>query len=230
MRRKLIVFGCIGSLSLPIGAEADRLSIDKIYHPYVQPMEKELEWRAISADNNETNRFAYGQALTDNFFLEGYINSQEMTNENYKINSYALEGQWQLTDQGEYSADWGLVAELEKTKSQDSWQASTGLITEKQWNRWLGTANLWLLYDWGAGRNEQVNAALSLQARYRYSRYFEPAVEFYSGRYTSAAGPVVMGDLDFGQGRKLHWEAGTIMGLDAQTPNLTWRFLTEFEF
>lgn len=30
--------------------------------------------------------------------------------------------------------------------------------------------------------------------------------------------------------RKLHWEAGVIIGLDNKTPDNTWRLLTEFEF
>ena len=211
-------------------AAADKLAIDKIYHPYVQSMEKEFEWRSIYPDSSETQRFAYGQAVSDNLFLEGYVNSQEITNEDYKVNSYAMEARWQLTDQGEYSADWGAVAELEKTAGQDSWEASTALIAEKQWNRWLGTANLWFNYKWGSDRKQEFNPALSLQARYRYSPYFEPAVEYYTGKYTKAMGPVMMGDLNFSHGRKLHWEVGSILGLDARTPNMTWRFLAEFEF
>jgi hypothetical protein len=39
-----------------------------------------------------------------------------------------------------------------------------------------------------------------------------------------------MGDIKFGLGKKLHWEAGVVFGLDNKSPDNTWRFLTEYEF
>jgi len=41
---------------------------------------------------------------------------------------------------------------------------------------------------------------------------------------------VALGNLSFGQGRKLHWETGLIVGLDQQTPDSTLRLLLEYEF
>jgi len=64
----------------------------------------------------------------------------------------------------------------------------------------------------------------------RFSRHFEPAIEFYSAQNTRGIGPVIMGDIKFNGRKKLHWEAGAIVGLDSNTPDKTWRFLTEFEF
>lgn len=213
----------------PVSAIADRLAIDKIYHPYVNAMERELEWRMTSADGKQTHRLAVGKALSDRLFVEGYLTADEQ-NHSFRLSNYELETRWQLTEQGEYSADWGVVAEVEKAHEQDAWEVASAVLAEKEWRRWVGTANLWFIYEWGDNRNDEFETALSMQARYRYSRHFEPAIELYSGQNTRALGPAIMGDVRFGAGKKLHWETGLIFGLDDKTPDTTLRLLTEFEF
>ena len=73
-------------------------------------------------------------------------------------------------------------------------------------------------------------AAVALQARYRYSRELEPAVELYTGQDTRGLGPVIMGSWPLGGARQLRWEGGVIFGLDSDTPDQTFRALLEYEF
>lgn len=206
---------------------ADGLAIDKVYHPYVQALERELEWRMISADGEQKHRLGLGKSLSDRLFVEGYL---IVSNNESTIDAYELEAKWQLTEQGEYAVDWGAIVELEKDRYDNNWELATGLLMEKEWGTWTGSANLWAIYEWGDTIKAELESALALQARYRYSRYFEPAIEFYSGQNTRGIGPVIMGDVKFSAGKKLHWEVGSILGLDSSTPDNTWRFLTEFEF
>ena len=219
----------------PLGA--DGVVIDKIYHPYVQPLEREFEGRAIwqneqpgRPDNLQMYRFAYGQAIGDKWFAELYLVGQKSAEDSFGIEAYELELQRQLTEQGEYWADWGLLFELEKERDQDAWEFSTGLLAEKEWGRWSGTANLFLLHEWGEDIADETETRLGLQARYRYSPAFEPAVELYSGEDTRGIGPAVMGQVRLGGRRQLRWEAGAIFGLDSKSPDTTLRFLMEFEF
>lgn len=212
-------------------SQADSLSIDKIYHPYVNALEKEAEWRMRSADGQQQHKFALGNTVSNKLYLEAYLNAEERPASNkLRLLSYELEAMYQLTEQGEYSADWAVMMEVEKLHEYDAWEASTGIITEKQWHRWVGTANLWLTYEWGDNRNDEFETSLGLQARYRYSRFFEPAVELYSGQNTRAMGPVIMGDIPFAGRKNLHWESGVIFGLDDKTPDTTIRLLAEFEY
>ena len=138
--------------------------------------------------------------------------------------------QWQLTEQGEYSADWGLLFELEKETEQSIWGLSGTLLIEKEWGRTVGAANLGLTYEAGSDINNELESTAALQLRYRYSRALEPAVELYAAQDTLAAGPVLMGDQRLGIGRKLHWEFGAIFGISDRTPDQTLRALLEFEF
>jgi hypothetical protein len=226
-KRHYLTAICLSVFSVCV--QADSLAIDKVYHPYVQPLERELEWRMISADGDSLHRLGIGRSINDRLFIEGYLIAAE-EGDNFHLQAYELEAKLQLTEQGEYAIDWGLITEIEKAHHEDEWELATGLLAEKQWGRWVGTANFWLEYEWGNEVKDEFETAMALQARYRQSPRFEPAIEFYGGENTRALGPVALGDIRFAAGKKLHWEAGVLLGLTKKTPDATVRLLAEYEF
>ena len=141
-----------------------------------------------------------------------------------------MEAKWQLTEQGEFWADWGMLFELEREANEDIWEFVTAVLVEKEWGKWSGAANFFVVNERGSDINNELETKLNVQARYRYSRAFEPAIEFYSGQDTLGLGPAFLGQLSMGNGKRLKWEAGAIFGLDNDSPNQTLRFLLEFEF
>jgi len=211
--------------------------IDKIYHPYVQPLERELEFRALNEENASVGpgdrtkvRLGYGQALSDNWFAEGYLIGAKDDNRNFYLQSFEVEGIRQLTEQGEYSVDAGLLFDVESKFDGDLTEFSSALLLEKEWGRWSGTANLFGIYEFGSDVDDEFETALSLQGRYRYTMHFEPAIEFYKAQNTLGIGPVLLGSHSFGNARKLRWEGGLVLGLDNDTPDRTFRVLVEYEF
>jgi hypothetical protein len=238
MKRATLIPILLGLIGAGVGSSrADGVVIDKIYHPYVQPLEREFEWRAIwqnrqpgRPDNLQVYRLGYGQSLGEKWFVEFYLIGANSDAGSFEVGAFELEAQRQLTEQGEYWADWGVVFELEKERGLDAWEFSTGLLAEKEWGRWSGTANLYLLHEWGADIVDETETRLGLQARYRHSPAFEPAIELYSGQDTRGIGPAAMGMVRLGPKRQFRWEAGAIFGLDSKSPDTTLRFLLEFEF
>ena len=234
----LIVPGLLGFLVLaPAALRADGVVIDKIYHPYVQPLEREFEWRALwqnrqpgRPDDLQRYRFAYGQSLGDRWFAEVYLVGDRSAEDAFSLDAFEVEAQRQLTEQGEFWADWGVVFELEKERGLDAWEFATGLLAEKEWGRWSGTANLFLMHEWGGDVVDETETRLGLQARYRYSRAFEPAIELYSGEDTRGIGPAVLGQFALGGRRQARWEAGVIFGVGSASPETTVRLLFELEF
>jgi hypothetical protein len=224
IRYVLVVMLLIPGLTL-----ADDLAVDKVYHPYVQPLEREVEWRMVAADGDHLQRLGIGQSLNDRIFVEGYLLAAE-EGDTFRLEGYELETRIQLSEQGEYAVDWGMIVELEKAHQEDEWELATALLMEKQWGRWVGAANLWLEYEWGDEVKDEFETAMALQTRYRLSPAFEPAIEFYGGENTRALGPVAMGDVRFGAGKKLHWESGVLFGLSKKTPDAILRLLAEYEF
>lgn len=218
-------------------AMADGSTIDKIYHPYVQPQERELEFRSIIENNRDSPsgdervyRLGYGQSFNDRWFGEVYLIGVENDDQELRLEAYELEVLWQITEQGEFFADWGMLFELEKERSEDIMEFSTALLVEKEWGRWIGTANIYGIYEFGDDIDNEFETALALQTHYRHTRAFEPAVELYIGQDTRGLGPVMLGSWPLGGARQLRWEGGVIFGLDSDTPDQTFRVLFEYEF
>lgn len=232
-----IYFVLLAVFSPPELASADGVVIDKIYHPYVQLLEQELEWRAVSQDDQpgagdglQTHRFAYGRTLRDRWFGEVYLVGEKSDDDVFEVSGYELEATWQATERGEGWADWGLVFEFEKEANAAIWEFATGILVEKEFGKWSGTANLFIAQEWGSDIPDEVESRLGLQLRYRYSRRLEPAIEFYSGQDTRGLGPVLLGQINLGIKRQIKWETGVIYGLDDKSPNQTVRLLLELEF
>jgi len=216
---------------------ADGSVVDKIYHPYVDALENELEFRSIFQDkqtgiNNpkEIHSLALGRSIGESLFGEVYLIGAKSRTGNFDLEGYEFELKWQLTEQGEYSADWGVLFEYEKEIDKDIEKLAAGLFAEKEFGRWSGTANLFLIREWGDDIVSEYESAFSLQARYRHSRSFEPAVELYAGQGSIGVGPAVMGNFPLGARKSLNWEAGMIFGIGNKSPDQTFRFLLEYEF
>jgi hypothetical protein len=208
---------------------ADGNAIDKIYQPYVQPLEREIEWRSgVSEGGDSVHRLGLGKSFSDRLFLELYLIGED--DENFSLSAYELETRWQLTEQGEYAYDWGVLFELEREFDENIWELSSAILIEKQWRRWSSTVNLGLTYEWGSQIDNELESFLAVQTRYRYRSYLEPGLAFYSAEDTLAVGPVLMGDIRFTPGKKLHWESGLYAGLKDETPDTTWRLALEYEF
>lgn len=223
-------------LCLPV--LADGLAIDKVYHPYVDPLVWELEWRAIAADDNpvtgqgdsQVHRLSLGRAVAPNLMLEAYLVGEDDSGGNLTVSDYEVEALWQLSEQGEYALDYGLLFELEKSRRDDAWESAVSLLLERELGRYSLAANLELGYEWGDDIRDEWETGLALQSRYRYRPALEPALELYMGEDTVGIGPAGLGTFRLGPGRSLHWEAAVILGVDNTTPDYTLRALLEYEF
>ena len=222
---------------MPVLPLADGNAVDKIYHPYVDALEQELEWRAIyqddqpdQPDHRQLHRFSYGRAFGDRWFGEVYLTGDKAENDSFSLRAYEVEAKWQLTEQGEFWADWGILFELEKQARENIWEFSTGVLAEKEWGHWSSTANIIISQEWGSDIEDEIESSLGLQTRYRLSRWIEPAVELYVNEHTLALGPALMGNIQAGVRRSLHWEVGLLFGMNDKSANNTLRALIEYEF
>ncbi|MFV8816543.1 hypothetical protein [Haliea sp. E17] len=223
----------LGSVAL-----ADGNSVDRIYHPYVEQLAWELEWRmtyagaepATGLEDRQLHKLSLGHALSDSVFAEAYLVGEKSADSNFDIDAYEAEVLWQLSEQGEYLFDYGLLFEFEKEHAQDAREFSTRALLEKELGRFSATANIGLTYEWGGEIRDEFETSLSMQGRYRFSPRFEPALEWYQGENTSGLGPVMTGTESFGAMRSLYWEVGAIFGLDNDNPDYTIRALLEYEF
>lgn len=220
-----------------VPAWADGRVVDKVYHPYVQPLERELEYRfayqkqAEHPDNNAmAQKLGYGFSIAERMALEFYVMADRISPEDYKLSGYELELRWMLTEQGQYSADWGMLFELERQNNSDNYEFTSGLLMEKEFGPTSLTLNGLLVYEWGQNLESELETEFRLQYRYRWLPAVQPAIEFYAGENYRGAGPSMMGVHKFSGLEQLKWEFAVIFAIDASTVNNTLRFALEYEF
>lgn len=226
----LITAACIALCTAPVYAD-----ISRVYQPYVEQGERELEYgaslRDVGGENILLNRVGVGYAWNDKIFTEVYLLTESISHAGDEIRGYEAELKWQITEQGEYWADWGLLVEAGGARDIDRRELAVGVLWAKDLgNRWVATANGFLEYEYGDDVVDELETALRAQFRYRYSAAIEPALEFYLDDQDWAAGPAVMGIQKLGGRKQLRWELGVLFGLDADTPDTSLRFGLEFEF
>jgi hypothetical protein len=215
-------------------AFADGVVVDKVYHPYVLPNEKEVEWRLLSHQTEKTNdlaqRFAYGQSVLDNLMVEFYIVGERDSDGNFGLSAYEIETRWMLTEQGQYWADWGMLFEFEKEHNKDSWEVTSGLLFEKEIGRTSLSINAFLIFEWGNDIKNEIEMEFRAQYRYRWLPQFQPAIELYSGEDYVGIGPAFMGIQRFDRQKQLKWELAFITGLNGESKDHILRAAIEFEF
>lgn len=228
MKSLIALFLC--TAFIPLRALAD---VDKVYDPYVHRDELEVEARGVHQFDDENKhklKFAVGYGVNDLWFVEGYAIVEQETGSKTKLEEVELENKFQLTEQGEYWADFGALVEVEKKLGHDKWELKAGPLMQKQIRRWVVTANLYMEKQFGSERStSEVEFLGAAQLKYRLSPALEPAVEYYADEQTHSLGPVITGTWHRGR-TPIRWEAGVLAGLTGKSADVSFRWLLEFEF
>lgn len=213
---------------------ADGMVVDKVYHPYVTANEREFEWRFMTSQTDQNNlltqRFGYGHAILEDVAMEVYAIGTRDELDNFELSAYEIEARWMLTQQGQYWADWGVVMEFEKQKAQHIYEASLGLLIEKEFGQTSLTINLFAMQEWGESIEREWESEFRLQYRYRYRPEIQPSVEIYSGEDFFGIGPGFMGVYRIEGQKQIKWDAGFISEIAHSGKNHTFRFAIEYEF
>lgn len=225
----------VSLLTTSVQAEPSGGVVDKIYQPYVLPFEREIEWRLMSRQNDEGNelvqRFAYGHALSEFVIAEFYvIGSREKEADDFGLEGYEMEVRWMITEQGKYWADFGAIFEIEKYHNEKIWEATSGLLMEKEIGQTSLTINALLAYEWGNVVDQELKTQLRVKYRYRWMPLLQPAIELYTGDDFIGIGPGFMGIHRFSSRQQLKWELGFIAGFNGDNKDHTLRFVLEYEF
>lgn len=216
---------------------ADGSSIGKVYMPYVNPLETEIEYqgyfqsdKANALDKIQLHKLGLGHSLSDTWYGEIYVIGEGDSSQSVGIEGFEAELKIQLTEQGEFSNDWGLLFELERNTSDDIWESKNTLIVLHQWGKWVGTLNGSLSYEWGDGVNSEFESAASGQMKYRYQPAFEPGLEIFISQDTRAIGPILGGAIRLGGAKKLLWTSGILFGASDTTADTSFKLNIEYEF
>ena len=227
---KYVIWGLLCPLFISMNAYA---GVNKIYDPYVHEGETEVEfWGVHSFDDENVNKvkFAVAHGMTSFWLLEGVVEYEQETGNKGNISAVEVENKFQLTEQGKYWLDVGVLTELEKSTDGDVWEFKAGPIFQKQISRWILTTNFLLERKFGSDNTDhRVDVLGNAQLKYPYSPELQPAIEYYGDRETHSIGPVLLGKHLIGS-TPMKWELGALAGLNDAGPDFTLRWLVEWEF
>ncbi|MEH6709654.1 MAG: hypothetical protein V7733_00450 [Paraglaciecola polaris] len=208
--------------------------VDKIYHPYVLPLEQEFEWRFMSRQNDDGNslvqRLAYGRSINERVAVEVNLVGDRDQKDDFGLVSYELAARWMITEQGKYFADWGALFEIEKEVQRDAWEFTSGILVEKEFGRTSITGNYLVVYKFGNVVDNSFHSEFRMQYRYRFIPEIQPALELYTAEDFVGLGPSFMGIHRFDGQKQIKWEMGFIAGLNGDSKDHTLRASVEYEF
>lgn len=248
---RLMVAMTLASLLAPSMTPRDAHAGFKVYAPYVEHRELELEYRPSRTvdddddkDDEQIHLLGIGYGVTPWWFTEIYSEWEREagSGEDTGFEAIEWENRFQLTNPGEHWVDFGLLLEYEHTEAGDSPDAiELALLFEKELGRFEATYNLIFAHEVGDDAGSDFEFGDSFQFRYRLHRMFEPAVEFFSefgpiddvpsfDDQQHYLGPVAMGVLPLGDfGMKLQYNVGYLFGVTDETADGVIKAIFEFE-
>lgn len=219
---------------LPALAQA---GVGKIYDPYVNAYEDEIEYRAVFDDgDNDDSRDSLKQVvgvatgITEGVVVEFSASRSAISGGPNEWRNTEVELFWQLTEQGEYDSDWGAAFSLERNHVANYWEASSKVLMAHDFSHTSLVLNAALNYSWGGGIDNEFEGELRGAYVWRYSPAFSPSIEFHTSESFTALGPMVGGKYRVASGKALVWRTGVLFGVDSFTPNNILKVELEYEF
>ena len=212
-------------------------AVDKVYHPYVEPQERELEYRVTGysdGDDNrdfQTHRLGFGYGISNRIAVEAYLIGEKYAGDALQLEAYELELRWQLNEQGAEWLDGAMLFEVEHADDGSYSEIGAGFIAEKELDQhWSATANVIARYEFGDEVSDKLEGEAVAQVRYRLSQPLEPALEAYWDEDIIAFGPAALGVLPLGGRNRLKWEAAALLAVEHDIADKIFRASLEWEF
>ncbi len=219
----------------------------KVYSPYVERGELELESKGIHEndidggdENADAYRFSAGYGFTDFWFSEFAVELEHEGPEALKVESFEFENVFQLTPQGKYGLDFGMLAEIEVPRQgDDPVSLVVGPLVAKDIGRTVHIANILFEKQFGTNRESGVSLGYAWESRWRLNPYFEPGFDAFGtfgeiGNFTPASeqdhriGPMFAGAVEAGRGAKISYALGVLFGLTHDSPDLSLNWRIEY--
>jgi FTR1 family protein len=242
-----LVFGAALAAAASL-APAPAHAAHVVYSPIVEGGERALEYRghhdvdsAADRDGVEQHKLELEYAPTARWMTELGGEWEKEPGERLKATEIFFENVFQLTEQGQYWADFGVLAEYAHSLAKGGRDAlEVGVLAEKQIGASVATLNLTAEREFERGAKAETEYAFLW--RYRMRQAFEPGIELHGefgewgefGRlkeHAHQAGPALLGRIPSAGGRgAFRYEAALLLGLTKASPNSTFRVMLEWEF
>lgn len=219
----------------------------QVYSPNLVLGEQEFELRSFSSwgtgpgtGDEKALKLAYGHTFTDWWATELYAEGEQEYGETLKLEDFEWENRFQLTPQGKYWVDVGLLNENEIPRfSDDPYQIKFGPAFEKDIGRFTTLLNLLAVHEYGTNATPGVGLEYRARLEYRWRPAVSPLIEAYGeplgrigayGQPRNQIGPGVAGQIAVGAGRSLRYGVVALFGASRAAADGTLVMRLEYEF
>jgi len=218
---------------------------DYIYSPLVQEGEREIDFKAGTADTHPRQSAAtigFGYGVTSRWFTEIYVKAKNEGNGTY-YDAVEWENRFQLTETGQYPFETGFLLEIEKPKGPGSgWEVKWGPLLQTDIGRVQINFNPLLRSYIDSRESHGTEFLYQLQAKYRWRPDLQFGVQTMGdpgGRWDNwapsreqnhRAGPAIFGKIPLEGRQAIRYNAAWLVGLSSGAPNNTLRLQAEYEF
>ena len=206
-----------------------------VYSPTVEYGETEVELYAQhviddnpAIDGQQQLVLEFGKGITPKLFLEAKIEIEKKPHGDFETEAVAIEGIYQLTEQGEYSWTVGLLGEIEySTETDELKEIEFGpILSTEVGSNMTFTTNIIAEYE---KKTDEIEGGASAQLKWRLGKSFEPGIEVYADEYKKSMGPVAMGKIKTGE-NKFGYHVGWLFGMNDSTVDNLLKVQVEYEF
>lgn len=219
----------------------------QVYSPLVVKGENEIEVRAYNAwgtnpaaGAGQALKVAFGHSFTDWWHTELYAEAEKEYGESLKLEDFEWENRFQLTPQGKYWMDVGLINEIDIPRyGNDPYVVSFGPSFGKDFGRFTALLNLLASHEYGTNAGSGVGLEYRARLEYRWRSRLSPLLEAYGqpvgtignyGRPRNSLGPGITGQFSLGAGKSLRYGAVALFGTTHDVADTTLVLRLEYEF
>ncbi len=178
----------LASVLLASTVSIPAMAVDKLYAPYVDKGEWEVEYfGSNSFDNDDTkdtaqkHEFSVGYGVTEYWKTEFYTIFEKEPQDHITFDALEWENVFQFTERGEYWLDAGGSLAYEWTPEDNHPDAiEARLLLAKSTENFTHILNLIAEKEVGSGDREDLEGGFIWSSRYLYSPLFQPGFEISS--------------------------------------------------
>lgn len=235
--------GALAWLALPGLAHAD--PDDYVAVPAVEYGEREIELRIGSATGRDAPRqsaasLAFGYGVTPWWATEIYGKWHRSGSTSF--DAFEWENRFQLTEPGQYFADFGLLVEIERPRDHaEGYELRLGPLMQKDFGLLQANFNVLLQRHYRSSEPQVTELGYQWQLRYRWQPAFDFGAQGFGevGQWNDwagaheqehIAGPAIFGKFNPGGRQVIKYDAAVLFRLSGGAPRQTVRAQIEYEF
>ena len=237
----------IAATILVASASAIAGPADYIYTPAVEYGEKEIDFKYGTGRQGDAAResaasIGFGYGAKEWWFTEFYVKYKAADFQRTKYDALEWENKFQLTEQGQYPVDFGLILEIERpTDRSEGWEVKWGPLFQTDFGKWQFNGNVLFERNYRADTPSDTVLQYQWQVKYRLQESFEYGLQGFGevGKWDNWSptdqrdhklGPAIFGKLPLGNRQAIKYNAAWLLGASQAAYDHTLRLQVEYEF